>query len=288
VKRWTIYCHTHVESGRRYIGLTSKTMERRWQKHVYAALRFSNGGRWHFPNAIRKYGKEAFSHEVLAMSWYLEGANATEEALIEQYDTRNPEFGFNFMKGGLHTPHLITNPWNRPEYRAKSILAANDKWKDPEYRKKSVLAFKNRWKDLAYRSKLSLAIKNKLKDPEYREKLVLSSRGKWLDPVYRTKNMTAAKAGLNTLESKAKISLQSKIKWENPEYRKKQLIRLHDPILKEKVASKLRILNETHRKTHCKNGHEYTPENTYYPKYVPGKRRQGRKCKICERIRRNG
>jgi len=119
MKRWTIYCHTHIESGRRYIGLTSHTMMHRWNQHCSQAKN-SKGGRWYFPNAIRKYGKDAFSHEVLAMSRDLEGANATEEAIIEQENTRDPKFGFNLMKGGSHTPHPIRrNPWDRPEYREK-------------------------------------------------------------------------------------------------------------------------------------------------------------------------
>lgn len=42
------------------------------------------------------------------------------------------------------------------------------------------------------------------------------------------------------------------------------------------------ILHGTHhyvRRTHCKNGHEYTPENTFYRKD-----RTGRHCRECHRI----
>ena len=76
--RYTIYCHTHTESGRRYIGLTKLTMMKRWNSHIYTANHVKNGklaATGHFPNAIRKYGKDAFSHEVLEVCSTLEEAN---------------------------------------------------------------------------------------------------------------------------------------------------------------------------------------------------------------------
>src|SRR3989304_3521163 len=110
---WTIYCHAHIESGRRYIGLTKKTWQQRWKSHVSAAKR-SKGGRWHFPNAIRKYGKEAFSHEVLEVCDSLEAANEAEEKWIEFYKTRDSEFGFNLVKN-----QYIPHPLNGPEFQFK-------------------------------------------------------------------------------------------------------------------------------------------------------------------------
>jgi hypothetical protein len=181
IKTWTLYCHTHIESGRRYIGLTSHTMMHRWAQHICQA-RYSKGGRWHFPNAIRKYGKDAFSHEVLAQSWTLEGANATEEALILQYDTRNPEKGFNLTKGGEHTPHPIRkNPWNNPTFREKMalvIVKMNDRsWKDRsdtskevnsrfEVRKKLSAATSIQFSSLESRQSQSDLLKKLHLDPE--------------------------------------------------------------------------------------------------------------------------
>jgi hypothetical protein len=99
---WTIYCHMHVASGRRYIGLTRKTMMHRWNRHVFDAVK--RGLTTHFANAIRKYGKDAFSHEALAQSQTLEGANETEQWLIDHYSARDPRFGFNLTKGGDGNP----------------------------------------------------------------------------------------------------------------------------------------------------------------------------------------
>jgi len=117
---WTIYCHTHMETQRRYIGLTKQTMERRWASHI-SKSKSAKGGRWHFPNAIKKHGPDAFSHEVLEICDTLELANERESYWINLHKTRDPKFGFNLAEGGQHKPHPIRkNPWDNPEYRAKS------------------------------------------------------------------------------------------------------------------------------------------------------------------------
>jgi len=44
------------------------------------------------------------------------------------------------------------------------------------------------------------------------------------------------------------------------------------------MGKKGRTVNQNTNKTHCKQGHEFSPENTYYYS-------QGRQCRICQRIR---
>ena len=48
---WTIYCHIHKDTQRRYIGLTKQTMKQRWKNHVHAAMS-AKGKRPYFSNAI--------------------------------------------------------------------------------------------------------------------------------------------------------------------------------------------------------------------------------------------
>lgn len=134
--QWVIYCHTHIESERRYVGLTKKTMLQRWNAHVLDAKRTTGKGCLHFWNAIRKYGPQAFSHDVLEACDNVVDANFREAQWIGFLDTRNPEKGFNLMRGGGHTPHPIKNPWDRPEYRAKLIIAVQMKAADPNWRAK--------------------------------------------------------------------------------------------------------------------------------------------------------
>lgn len=167
---WTIYCHTHIESGRRYIGLTKQTWQKRWKNHVYAA-KSSKGGKWHFPNAIRKYGAAAFSHEVLEVCGTLEEANSAEERWIEYFDTRNPEKGFNLTKGGGHTPHPFKNPWERPEYRNKLCVIAKARWQDPNYRAKATAATRTKAKDPKFIAKCSASQKGKILSSDHRGKI---------------------------------------------------------------------------------------------------------------------
>ena len=72
---WTIYCHIHTESGRRYIGLTKVSMMRRWNQHVLKSRTCTTKAKIYFCNAIRKYGKDAFSHKVLEVCHHIDDAN---------------------------------------------------------------------------------------------------------------------------------------------------------------------------------------------------------------------
>jgi len=201
MKYWTIYCHQHIESGRRYIGLTSRTMERRWSQHIIQSKHLK-GGRSHFANAIRKYGPESFIHEILAMSWDLESANATEETLIEQEGTRNPEKGFNVARGGQHIPHPIRkNPWNDPEFRAKYPKDQFKYFLTPTARAKQKAA---------------------LNTPESKLKRSASSKKAANTPESKARRSASSKAALNTIESKLKRSAISKITLNTPESKAKR------------------------------------------------------------------
>lgn len=160
--RWMIYCHTHIETGRRYVGLTKLTMMARWNQHVNNAAKKVGKGCRHFWNAIRAYGKNAFSHEVLEVCTDLDVANVAEECWIEFYDTTNSAKGFNLMRGGGHTPHPIKNPWERPEYRAR-VMA-----KLPEATRNSMTEER--------RSFLSSLRKGKSTSPEVKAKLSASAQ----------------------------------------------------------------------------------------------------------------
>ena len=184
---WTIYCHTHIQSGRRYVGLTKQAWEKRWKNHVHAA-KHSKNGRWHFPNAIRKYGPEAFSHEVLEICHDLEVANAAERRWISHYETTDPVKGFNLAKGGAHTPHPVDRSyWDDPDRKARILAATKAGLNTPESKAKRS-AISKALMASPTRQKISEAMKEQASTPEGRAQRIKSSHpGKVLSEEHRAK-----------------------------------------------------------------------------------------------------
>lgn len=91
---YKVYCLTLKQDGRKYFGCTKKSLKKRWNKgkgHSY-------GGR--MQKAIKEYGWEAFSHELVKDNLSEEVAFALEEELIKKYKTQNELYGFNSSSGG--------------------------------------------------------------------------------------------------------------------------------------------------------------------------------------------
>ncbi len=245
---WTIYCHTHIDSGRRYIGQTAKTWQRRWAQHLSQCKAAPKRGWSHFANAIRLYGKDAFSHEVLEVCDTLEAANAAEERWIAHFDSTHPEKGFNLAKGGAHTPHPVSNHYRSdPEYLESQRLAAEARWKDPEYQARTLAA-----------------TQEAIRTPEVREKLSTAVSALWQDPDYRASQTEALKAAGS-----------------DPAHRERLSKLWDDPAFRERCSSGPRAFAAAQaERTHCSRGHEFTPDNTVY-----GSRGE-RNCKACNYARK--
>jgi group I intron endonuclease len=163
---WTIYCHTHITSGRRYIGQTKQKMMQRWRHHVRDAQNPSAG--WFFAAAIRKYGPDAFAHLVLETCDTLDEANEAEKAWIESFSARHESYGFNLARGGREQNHQ-----SRTDIRKRMSLAAKARWEDPEQRAKM------------------LALTS---TPEWREAKSAAAKAQWADPEVAAKNRAAIEA----------------------------------------------------------------------------------------------
>lgn len=95
MENYTVYKHTFPD-GKVYIGITRRTIEQRWRSQGYGY--HTNIEMW---QAINKYGWNNIQHEVLFENKTAEEANQLEKSLIKQYNSSNPNFGYNKTTGGF-------------------------------------------------------------------------------------------------------------------------------------------------------------------------------------------
>ena len=90
---YVVYKHTNKINGRVYVGITCQNLEDRWKGGLgYKTNR-------HFSRAIKKYGWENFSHDILCVGLEKEDAQTQEVNLIAFY--RDSECGcYNILSGG--------------------------------------------------------------------------------------------------------------------------------------------------------------------------------------------
>ena len=93
-KKFVVYIHTSP-SGKRYVGITSRSPEERWgsEGNQYSQNK-------HFWSAICKYGWTNFKHDIVSTDLSVEEACELEKRLIAEYNTMNPNYGYNHTSGG--------------------------------------------------------------------------------------------------------------------------------------------------------------------------------------------
>jgi hypothetical protein len=100
-----IYCQTNTINGKKYVGQTKLSIERRWREHVLDAKR--GDGCRAIGAAIRKYGEQAFMGEVIGHADSQVEANLLEIECIRRVDCRSPR-GYNLDAGGR--THIERHP----------------------------------------------------------------------------------------------------------------------------------------------------------------------------------
>lgn len=97
--KYTVYVHINKTNGKRYVGLTSTPVKRRWDNGSgYMEGTFIR-------SAINKYGFDGFEHVILAENLSKEDACCLEQEYIAKWNTTNRQYGYNQTLGG--EGHLI-------------------------------------------------------------------------------------------------------------------------------------------------------------------------------------
>lgn len=96
-ENYIVYMHINKINNKKYIGITSQPVNRRWrsQGQGYKQCKL-------FYRAIQKYGWDNFEHIILQTDLNEEKAKSEEKRLIAKYRSNNKEYGYNLTDGGEH------------------------------------------------------------------------------------------------------------------------------------------------------------------------------------------
>lgn len=202
---YCVYKHTGP-SGKVYIGITKRKPQKRW-----------NSGRGYVDNryfyrAIQKYGWENFKHEIIADGLDKEEASEMERKLISEYDSTNPEVGYNIEAGGIDGP-IVTDAMRvnlskrgkrmlaeRPDLHEKFLKGRDDYFSDPQNVKKHSDTLKRYYQEHPEaRKRISEQTKARLTD-EYRQRASEAQKKAHGTPEARKRARDSHKAQMIAIE----------------------------------------------------------------------------------------
>lgn len=168
-RKYCVYKYTNVVNGKIYVGLTGTSLTKR----------AGNGEHYkgcnHFYEAIKKYGWDAFTPEILEDGLTLEEANQREQYYIATLHSDDHDIGYNINPGGAcgpvteQTKRLISekakerlcDPKNNPMYgkhiseEAKRAIARGGRLRtganNPRYHIQYTEEMRKRASDIMYR-----------------------------------------------------------------------------------------------------------------------------------------
>jgi hypothetical protein len=193
-------------SGKKYIGISSKTAEDRWKKHVSNK---KDNCALHF--AIRKYGAKSFELKTLLFSDDWDYLCLMEQKAIISFNTKSPN-GYNITDGGEGTVGRVITDQQRlniSERQKKRFECPIQKAKNKENGKLG--SIKNAERCAALR------IDNK---PKWLRELE-ASRCREGSPEHKEKSSKAIKAAMARPEVKEKTRLAARQRASNPEWKAK-------------------------------------------------------------------
>ena len=116
---YEIYMHVNKINKKAYVGFTKHDMEYRWKEHLKTSR--STKEKRYFYNALRKYKKNDWLHQVLEIADSEEEAAKIEVKYIKLFSTNNRKYGYNSTEGGDVSPLKYLTREQRAEYNKLRI-----------------------------------------------------------------------------------------------------------------------------------------------------------------------
>jgi len=167
-----IYKITNTINGKVYIGKTEKTIEERWSKHLENAKELKRAREanphekkagTHIDNTINKYGSDAFNVNQEDVAYSKVELNEKERNWVKEYDSMNPDKGYNMTEGGeggRQSPEVIKKMTEINQEIARNLetlenlsKAISEKWQDQNYQKNVSKGVTDKWQQAEYREK---------------------------------------------------------------------------------------------------------------------------------------
>lgn len=182
----------------KYVGFTSTTISKRWEKYCNDARSGSNSV---LHASIRKYGKEAFAIECVYTSNNLnETLNVMEQKYINEYKTHVRDGGYNMTNGGEGSVGVFVSEETRTkrsnslkgrvfseETRRKISEAKTGVPRTKEAKEKISIGHKNSDKAMNHIKNLSAAWTGKKHTDESKRKMSLIHTGRKLSEEIKKK-----------------------------------------------------------------------------------------------------
>lgn len=170
-----VYCIKNEVNGKLYVGVTTKGYKNRFANHIWHSRKSSGGCRALY-NAMRKYGQDAFSVELIDTASGFEEMNQLERKYIAMLGSLHPN-GYNLTDGGdagsfaeetrvMASERLKGKPMS--ERNRKGLIKA---WANPELRQKRCDAIKEAMNRPEVKTKTSERQKGNSKSASHIENL---------------------------------------------------------------------------------------------------------------------
>ena len=228
-----VYMIINKINNKKYIGFTSLEIDKRFNQHMTG-----QGNARLLYNAVKKYGKDNFSVELIESNSDMNYTLKTlEPKYIKEYDTRNRNMGYNLSPGGNSTIGS-----KRTEEQKKKMSEQRKGKPRPE----------------SYGKKMSEILSGRPKTEEHKRKLSIANTGKKFSDE-RKKNHSQCLKGIKKKSNESYLKSNKRNSWEviHPDGKIEIFNSLTEPCLKYNLSpSQMSRVNtgviEKHRGFRCR------------------------------------